>query len=363
MVYPTGNDGQFESDDSENSLTSDEELRQLIEKRAPKIRVFGTGGAGSNTITRLAREKLQGIELVACNTDAQHLLRTKANGKILLGENLTRGLGSGANPLVGEEASKESEGEVIRRIKGSDLVFITAGMGGGTGTGSAPHIAKVAKSLGAVSISIVTLPFKSEGESRMQSARWGLRKVLNYSDTTIVIPNDKLLELVPKLSVQRAFRYADEIIVRAIKGITELITKPGLINLDFNDLKSVIKNSGLAVIGIGIGKGDAGSRVRNAVQDALNFPFIEADLSSSTGVIMNLTGGRDLKIEEASEISQIMKSVCSKSTKMLLGINIDKDTESKVQVMLVVTGVKSKLIDDLLGSGTDQGGTGIDVVR
>ena len=363
MVHSQDTYYEINTDESDTSLTSDEELMQIIEKRSPKIKIFGTGGAGSNTITRLAREKIPGVELIACNTDAQHLLRTKANGKVLLGENLTRGLGSGANPLVGEEASKESEGEIIRRLKGSDLVFITAGLGGGTGTGSAPHIAKIAKSLGAVSISIVTLPFRSEGSGRMQNARWGLRKVINYSDTTIVIPNDKLLELVPKLSLQKAFRYADEIIVRAIKGIAELITKPGLINLDFNDLKSILKNSGMAMIGIGIGNGDPGARVRSAIQNALDFPFIKADLSTASGVIINITGGKDLQIQEASIASEMIKAVSNKSTKIILGINIDPSLESKVQVMLVVTGVSSEVINELLGGSGKDGDSGIDIVR
>ncbi|MEM3675838.1 MAG: cell division protein FtsZ [Thermoplasmataceae archaeon] len=349
------------SSESENEdfITSDEELKEYIEKLRVKIRIFGAGGAGSNTINRLMKEGISGAQMIACNTDAPHLLRVRANNKILLGKTLTRGLGSGADPKVGEQAAKESDQDIMKFVSGSDIVFVTAGLGGGTGTGSAPYIAGRARDSGALAISVVTLPFKSEGKIRMDNASWGLNKLLKASDTVIIIPNDKLLELVPDMPLEKAFRFADEIIVKSITGISDLVTKPGLINLDFNDLKTVVKNSGLAMIGMGLSSGEPGSRLDEAVQKALNSPFLQMDMSSSTGVIVNVTGGTDMQLEEASAAAEIIRQRVGRTTRIIWGATVDPKFNGQIEVLIVATGLRSEIIklwDD------QKGNDGIDLV-
>jgi len=232
---------------------ADEELEKILSSLKTNIKIVGCGGGGSNTIDRLVEAGIVGADLYAANTDAQHLLTVKSPNKILLGRRSTRGLGAGALPQVGEEATREAEEELRNILAGSDIVFITAGLGGGTGTGSAPIVAQLAKELGALTVAICTSPFRAEGTIRMENAEWGLERLRSMADTVIVIPNDKLLELVPRLSLTAAFKVADEILMRGIKGITELITKPGLVNLDFNDLKTIMKGGGVAMIGLGEG--------------------------------------------------------------------------------------------------------------
>lgn len=327
--------------------TSDEELQQYLEQLRVKIMIFGAGGAGSNTINRLMKEGINGATMIACNTDAPHLLKTRANHKILMGKTLTRGLGSGADPRIGEEAAKESDQDIMKYVSGTDISFITAGMGGGTGTGSAPYIANRSKDSGALTISVVTMPFKSEGKIRMENAAMGLRRLTNYSDTVIIIPNDKLLELVPDLPLEKAFRFADEIIVKAITGISDLVTKPGLINLDFNDLRTIMKDSGLAMIGIGLSSAEAGSRVGEAVEKALNSPFLQFDMSSASGVIINITGGTDLQLEESSSAAEIVKRMVGKNTQLIWGATVDPKFTGTVEVLIVATGLSYSEISGL----------------
>ncbi|MFP3318473.1 MAG: cell division protein FtsZ, partial [Thermoplasmata archaeon] len=257
----------------------DEELRKLVEQLKVNIKIVGCGGGGTNTITRLYNEGIAGATLIAANTDAPHLLHVKANRKILLGKRLTRGLGAGADPRIGEEAAKEADEDLRNVLQRSDIVFVTAGMGGGTGTGSAPYVAQVAKEVnpGTLVIGIVTLPFSAEGKVRMEQALWGLDRLKRYCDTTIVIPNDKLLEIVPRLPLDQAFKVADEVLMEALKGLTEIITKPGLVNIDYADIKTVMADGGVAMIGIGESEGST-DRVQEAVNDAINSPLIEADI-------------------------------------------------------------------------------------
>jgi len=312
--------------------SADEELLALLQKLKTNIKIIGCGGGGTNTINRIAQEGITGAELYAANTDAQHLLAIQAPHKILMGRRSTRGLGAGALPKVGEEA------------------VVTAGMGGGTGTGSAPYVAKIAKDMGALTIAVTTLPFKGEGKMRMENAEWGLERLRNAADTVIVIPNDKLLELVPRLSINAAFKVADEVLMRAIKGITELITKPGLVNLDFNDVKTIMKGAGVAMIGLGESNGQTDDRATEAIEDALNSPLLDVDVSSASGVLVNVVGGADMTIAEAQKVAEILQTKVSGSARIIWGAAVDPAIDHKIRVMVVITGVKSKQI---LGRGND----------
>jgi len=334
----------------------DEELEKILASLKTNIKIIGCGGGGSNTIDRLVEAGIVGAELYAANTDAQHLLTVRAPHKILLGRRSTRGLGAGALPQVGEEAAREAEEDLRKALMGADIVFITAGLGGGTGTGSAPFIAQLAKEMGALTIAVCTSPFKAEGTIRMENAEWGLERLRNVADTVIVIPNDKLLELVPRLSLNAAFKVADEVLMRAIKGITELITKPGLVNLDFNDLKTIMKGSGVAMIGLGEGEDD--DRVEQAVDQAINSPLIDVDISGGTGALINVTGGEDMTVSEAERVAEIIQSKISPNARIIWGAVIDPTLRDKIRVMVVITGVKSKYI---LGPKETQPSKTIDV--
>lgn len=347
-------------DQNEMVRTSDEELLNVIERLKVHIKIFGAGGAGSNSINRLMKEGIKGANLIACNTDAPHLLRIRSHNKILLGKNLTRGLGSGADPRIGEEAARESEHEILKFVNGSDIMFVTAGLGGGTGTGSAHYIAKIAKNLGALTIGVVTLPFKSEGVVRMQNASWGLSKLVRASDTVIIIPNDKLLELVPDLPLEKAFKFADEIIVKAIAGLTDLVTNPGLINLDFNDLKTIMENSGVAMIGIGVSSANENSRVVDAVEKAINSPFLQLDMSSATGVIVNVKGGRDMQLQEANDAAEEVRKRVGKNARIIWGANVDEKYDGKVEILVVATGLASDYLK--LASESSKPDDGLDFI-
>jgi cell division protein FtsZ len=322
--------------------SADAELLELLQKLKTNIKIIGCGGGGSNTINRIALEGISGAELYAANTDAQHLLAVRAPHKILLGRRSTRGLGAGALPQIGEEAAKEAEEDLRKILTGADIVFVTAGMGGGTGTGSAPYVAKMAKDMGALTIAIVTYPFKAEGAIRSENAEWGLERLRQTADTVIVVPNDKLLELCPRLALNAAFKVADEVLVRAIKGITELITKPGLVNLDFNDLKTIMKGAGVAMIGLG--EGDDDDRIEHAISEAINSPLIDVDISSATGALVNVTGGENMSISEAERVAEIIQSKISPNARIIWGAAVDPALKDTVRVMVVITGVKSKNI-------------------
>jgi cell division protein FtsZ len=323
----------------------DEELVGLLKKLKTNIKVVGCGGAGSNTITRIMEEGIVDVELVAANTDAQHLLITKANRKILLGKRITRGLGAGALPQVGEEAAREVEDKIRDVLQGADIVFITCGLGGGTGTGSAPVVAQIAKEIGALTIAVCTLPFTAEGRMRFENAMWGLEKLKQYVDTVITIPNDKLLELVPRLPLNLAFKVADEILMRSIKGLAEMITKPGLVNLDFNDLKTIMKGGGVAMIGLG--ESDSENRAEDAIKEALNSPLIEADISEANGALINVVGGENMTVKEAESVAEYVQSQISQGARIIWGASIDPSLGNTLRVMVVVTGVKSPYIQGL----------------
>lgn len=318
----------------------DEELKKILETKKANIKVVGSGGAGNNTITRMMEVGIVGAESVAVNTDAQDLLYSDADVKVLIGKEITGGLGAGGDPKVGMEAAKESKDDIKKVLEGADLVFITCGLGGGTGTGSSPIIAEVAKKVGSLTIAVVTLPFAMEGQTRMKNAKEGLENLRKIVDTIIIIPNDKLLEIVPDVSLATAFKVADEILVNSVKGITELITKPGLINLDLADIRTVMSNGGLAMIGMG--ESDTENRAIEAIEKALTNPLLSLDIDGATGALINVTGGPDVTIREAQEIVEAVSSRLSPDAKIIWGAQINKDLRDTVRTLLIVTGVKSE---------------------
>jgi len=320
----------------------DKELEEVLSGLTTTIKVVGCGGAGTNTISRCVASMITGAELVAINTDAQHLLLAEAPQKVLIGRHLTRGLGAGSLPQIGEEAAKESEQDIRNSLGRADMVFVTCGLGGGTGTGSAPIIAQIAKESGALTIGVVTLPFSVEGLIRMENAEQGLKRLRDICDTVIVIPNDKLLDIVPNLSLNAAFKVADEVLMRSIKGITEMITMPGLVNLDFADLKTVMKRGGVAMIGLGEAEGE--NKAVNAVVEALNSPLLEVDISEATGALVNVTGGEDMTISEAERVVEEIYSRVDPNARIIWGTTVDPELKRNIRAMLVITGVKSKQI-------------------
>lgn len=334
-------------DEATGMLTSrnqdtDEELRKILESRKAEIKVVGVGGAGGNTISRLMQIGIVGAETIAVNTDAQDLLYTDADRKILIGKELTGGLGAGADPKVGQEAAKESKEEIKKAIEGADMVFIDCGLGGGTGTGAAPIVADISKKLGALTVGIATLPFSMEGKQRMKNAQSGLENLESIVDTLIIIPNDKLLEIVPDVSVTTAFKVADEILVNAVKGIAELITKPGLVNLDFADIRAVMGSGGLAMIGMG--ESDTENRAVESVEKALHNPLLDVDVEGASGALINVSGGADITIKECQEIVEGVSSKINQDAKVIWGAQIIKELGDTIRAMLIVTGVKSSQI-------------------
>jgi len=325
------------------SPKSDDELVKLLESSQAKIRVVGVGGGGCNTIERMTEVKIAGAETYGINTDAQDLLNTTCDKKMLVGQELTRGLGSGSDPQVGEGAARESIEELADLMSGSDLVFITCGMGGGTGTGAAPVIAELAKEMKALTIGIVTLPFTVEGRKRMENAMSGLANLKKYADTVIVIPNDKILEIAPNLPVNAAFKVADEVLTNAVKGITEMVTKPGLINLDFADLRTILQRGGAAMIGLGESRGsEAGeARALEAVENALTSPLLDVDISDANRALVNVIGGTDMTLREAEMIVETVSAKINANAHIIWGAMIDENLpKNQVQAMIVIAGGK-----------------------
>jgi len=344
--YEKSNSGNLSSDLSPQVMEIDRELEELLKKQSAKIKVIGVGGGGNNTLSRMREIGIKGGELIAVNTDAQDLLYANADSKILIGKELTQGLGAGSNPKIGEEAAKESESEIKKKLAGSDMIFITCGLGGGTGTGAAPIIAGLAKKQGALTIGVVTLPFTIEGKKRIENAMNGLEKMESIVDTLIVIPNDKLLELAPELPLHTAFKIADEILTNAVKGTTELVTRSGLVNLDFADIKAVMVNGGVSLIGMG--ESDSQQRAIEAVEKAIQNPLLDVDISNATGALINIIGGNDMSLDECKAIIEAIGNKLSEDAKLIWGAQISEDMEKSIRVMLIVTGVKSSQI---LGGG------------
>lgn len=320
----------------------DKELEELLKQQAARIKIVGVGGAGNNSISRMREVGIKGGEIIAVNTDAQDLLYTNADHKILIGREISKGLGAGSNPRIGAEAAKEQIQEIKKRLENSDMVFITCGLGGGTGTGAAPVIAEVAKKMGALTIGVVTLPFTVEGRKRIENAMEGLERMESIVDTLIVIPNDKLLELAPDLPLPTAFKVADEILTNSVKGITELVTRSGLVNLDFADIRAVMCDGGVSLIGLG--EADSSNRAVEAVERAINNPLLDVDITNATGALINVLGGNDLTLEEYKTAVGLIGEKLSPDAKIISGAQISKDLEGTIKIMLIVTGVHSPQI-------------------
>lgn len=325
-----------------SGLPIDAELEQILQRQKAKIKVIGCGGAGNNTINRISEVGIAGTETVAINTDAQDLLYTNANIKILIGKDLTKGLGAGSIPQVGEDAAKENEHEIRETLKGADMVFITCGLGGGTGTGSAPVVADIAKKIGILTVAIVTVPFAMEGNRRYDNAVAGLEKLQEIVDTLIVIPNDKLLELAPDLPLHTAFKVADEILTNSVKGIAELVTKAGLVNLDFADIKTVMGKGGMSMIGMG--ESDTNERAIEAVHKSINNPLLDVDITGASGALINVSGGADMTLEEAKNVVEAVSEKLDQDARIIWGAQISEDLDKTIRVLLIVTGVDSPQI-------------------
>lgn len=327
----------------QSKIAEDEEILKFIEENKQKIYIIGSGGSGSNTLDRLFELGIDGVSLIAMNTDARHLLKVRANRKLILGKKVAGGKGAGSNPAVGEEAAKESTPEIKELVKDGSLVFITCGLGGGTGTGSAPIIAEQAKQAGALTVAVVTLPFSSEGKVRMENALQGLDKLKKHTDTLIVIKNDRLLSLVPDLPLNTAFKVCDEVLAGSVKGITELVTKSGLVNVDFADLKTILAEGGFAVIGLGEATLDAKNedRSRIAIETALNSPLLDADTTTATRALVNVIGGEDMSLKEAEYVVGETAKRIHPTAHIIWGARIEENIKkSAMRVLVVLAGVK-----------------------
>ena len=317
------------------------------------IKVIGVGGGGGNAINRMVDEGVAGVEFIAANTDVQALSSTKAETVIQLGPKLTRGLGAGGRPEVGRKAAEESEEALTEAITGADMVFITAGMGGGSGTGAAPVIARIAKDLGALTVGVVTRPFGFEGSKRGQYAVEGINELREHVDTLLIISNNNLLEIVDKKTpLLEALSEADNVLRQGVQGITDLITNPGLINLDFADVKTVMANKGNALMGIGIGSGE--ERVVEAARKAIYSPLLETTIDGAEDVIVNVTGGLDLTLIEAEEASEIVNQAAGQGVNIWLGTSIDESMKDEIRVTVVATGVRQERVEKVVGSPVKQ---------
>lgn len=309
------------------------------------IKVIGIGGGGNNAVNRMVNANINSAEFVAVNTDKQALLMSRAKHRIQIGEKLTRGLGAGADPDIGAKAAEESKEMLKDMLEGTDLVFITAGMGGGTGTGAAPVVAQIAKEMGILTIAVVTKPFSFEGRRRMENAERGIKELKSCVDTLVVIPNEKLLKIVPKgTAIVEAFRTADDVLRQGIQGISDLIVTPSLINLDFADVKTIMKNKGLAHMGLGRGKGE--NRTIEAVRQAVSSPLLETTIEGATGIILNIKGGLDLTLEEVYEAADLVKEVVDPTCNIIFGSGIEEEMENEVEITVIATGFSGTTLQD-----------------
>lgn len=325
------------------NTTSDEEIAAILEEVSARILVVGVGGAGNNAVTRLMDVGVEGAETLAANTDAQDLYFCNSHHKLLLGRDTCGGLGAGNDPDVGEAAGVESY-ETIKDVVRGDLVFITAGMGGGTGTGAAPIIAKAARENGALTVAIVCLPFEVEGKTRKKNATRGLNALMEHVDTLIAIPNEKLLEIAPDLSMPEAFMVADEVLVRAVKGIAELISKPGLVNLDFADVRTTMKNGGVSLIALGEGQGE--ERAEEAVYNALRNPLIDVSIDNARNILVNVSGSTDMQLIEAKRVVELVTEQVNPGAEVIWGALIVPELEDRIRVTIIASGVSSPYVFD-----------------
>lgn len=312
-----------------------EDLKQFF----AVIKVVGVGGGGNNAINRMIRDGMTGVDFIAVNTDAQDLLACDADVKISIGEELTHFLGTGNQPDIGRESAEEHRDEIKEALKGSDMVFITAGEGGGTGTGAAPVVAEIARELGALTIGVVTKPFDFEGSHRRRQAEEGVESLQDKVDTLIIIPNDKLFELTDsRISIEEAFRKADEVLRYGVQGITDLINIPGLINLDFADVKKILSIPGSALLGVGEASGE--DRAIKAAENAVSSPLLESSIDGAQGVIVNVTGGADMSLQEARDAAEIIRGACDGDSEEIFGVIIDPVLSDKVKVTVIASGIE-----------------------
>ncbi|MBR4908482.1 MAG: cell division protein FtsZ [Acidaminococcaceae bacterium] len=306
-----------------------------------KIKVVGVGGGGNNAVNRMITSGLQGVEFIAINCDAQALLLSKAQNRIQIGEKLTKGLGAGANPEIGQKAAEESRDLLIDQLRGADMVFVTAGMGGGTGTGAAPIVAECAREAGALTVGVVTKPFSFEGKRRMNQAEAGIVNLKDRVDTLITIPNDRLLQVIDRrTSMIDAFRIADDVLRQGVQGISDLISVPGLINADFADVKTIMSNAGSALMGIGTAKGENGAVA--AAEAAIKSPLLEASIEGARGVLFNITGGKDLSLFDVTEASNIITEAVDPDANIIFGAVIDEKLDDEIRVTVIATGFNGK---------------------
>ena len=314
---------------------------EVDENNKANIKVIGVGGAGGNAVNRMITEDVKGVEFIAANTDVQALKNSNAETKIQLGPKLTKGLGAGANPDIGEKAAEESEEQISEALQGANMIFVTAGMGGGTGTGAAPVIAKVAKEMGALTVGVVTRPFSFEGPKRARFAAEGVQKMKEHVDTLIIIANNRLLEIVDKKTpMLQAFQEADNVLRQGVQGITDLITSPGYVNLDFADVTTVMKDKGSALMGIGSANGE--NRIEEATKKAISSPLLEVSIDGAEQVLLNITGGPDLSLFEAQTASEIVTDAASSDVNIIFGTSINENLEDEVVVTVIATGIDKK---------------------
>ncbi len=312
----------------------------IVPSQSARIEVIGVGGGGSNAVNRMIASDLQGVGYRVLNTDAQALLQSAARQRIQLGQKLTRGLGAGGNPVIGQKAAEESRSDLQQSLEGADLVFIAAGMGGGTGTGAAPILAEVAKECGALTVGIVTKPFGFEGRKRLRQAEEGIARLAEHVDTLIVIPNDRLRDAIAGAPLQDAFRAADDVLRMGVKGISDIITKPGLVNVDFADVRSVMADAGTALLGIGVGSGR--SRASEAAQAAMTSPLLEsARIDGARGCVINISGGRDMTLEDMTTASEVIYDVVDPDANIIVGAVVDESLEGEIHVTVIATGFES----------------------
>ncbi len=329
--------------------TTDDELAEMLKSALARILVVGVGGAGNNAVTRLMESGIDGAETLAMNTDAQDLYYCNAHHKLLLGRECCGGLGAGNNPDIGEKAAVESYA-LIKEAVQADLVFIAAGMGGGTGTGAAPLVAKAAKENGALTVAIVCLPFEIEGATRKKNAARGVRGLMEHVDTLIAIPNEKLLEIAPDLSLSQAFMVADEVLVRAVKGITEMISRPGLVNLDFADIATTMRNGGVSMIALGEGQGE--NRAEEAVYNALQNPLLDVSLDNARNILVNICGNESLQLIEAKRVVEIVTQQANPNAEVIYGALIMPELGDRLRVTIIAAGVNSPSIPDITRPST-----------
>ena len=315
---------------------SDNRIDIELENDDVVIKVMGIGGGGNNAVNRMIEEGVKGIEFISVNTDRQALLSSMAGHQIQIGEKLTRGLGAGARPEVGKDAAKESRAQIIEQLEGTDIVFVTAGMGGGTGTGAAPIVAQIAKEMGILTVGVVTKPFGFEGRVRMKNAEEGIKNLSESVDTLITVPNDKLLQIVSQnTSMMDAFSMADNVLKQGIQSISDLIKMPGLINLDFADVSSIMKDKGLAYIGIGTAKGE--NRAIEAAKEAIQSPLLETAIQGAKGILLNIASGGDLTLFEVNDASNLVTELCDPEANIIFGTSVREDLGDEVMLTVIAT--------------------------